>query len=104
MMPTLTAKQQYWSEQLLQADAFEGSLAEYAQTQNIPAQTLYRWRSYFRQTSVTGRETKTVFTQVVSTSLPGPCLKLMVGNMQLQFTRLPDPRWLAELMSTSHAP
>ncbi len=104
MMPKLTAKQQYWSEQLLQADAFDGSLAEYAHAQNIPAQTLYRWRSYFRQTSITERETRTVFTQVVSTPIPGPCLKLMMGNIQLQFTRLPDPQWLAEFVAASHTP
>jgi hypothetical protein len=29
-MAKLTAKQQCWSEQLLKADAFEGSLAQYA--------------------------------------------------------------------------
>lgn len=103
-MSKLTAKQQYWSEQLLQADAFDGSLAQYAQAQNIPAQTLYRWRSYFSQTSITERESRTVFTQVVSTPIPGPCLKLLIGNIQLQFGRLPDPQWLAEFMAASHTP
>lgn len=99
-MSKLTAKQQYWSEQLLQADSFDGSLAQYAQAQNIPAQSLYRWRSYFRQTTTT----KTVFTQVVSTPIPSLCLKLNRGNVQLQFTRLPDPRWLAEFVTASDSP
>lgn len=96
-MSKLTVKQQYWSEQLLQADSFDGSLAQYAQAQNIPAQNLYRWRSYFRQTTTT----KTVFTQVLSAPMPSLCLKLNRGSVQLQFTKLPDPQWLAEFVSAS---
>jgi len=100
-MPKLTEKQQYWSEQLLRADAFDGSLAAYAKTQSISAQTLYRWRSYFRHPTTTTSEAKTIFTQVVNASIPDACIKLTLGNIQLHFTRLPDPQWLAELISVS---
>ena len=99
-MSKLTAKQQYWSEQLLQADSFDGSLAQYAQAQNIPAQSLYRWRSYFRQTTTT----KTVFTQVVSVPVSSYCLELDRGSFQLHFTRLPSPQWLAEFITASDSP
>ena len=101
-MPKLTEKQQYWSEQLQQADSFDGSLAEYAQTQNISAQTLYRWRSYFKQASISNRNAKPLFTQVVNTSMPDVCIKLNIDHVQLQFTRLPDPQWLAALISASN--
>ncbi len=100
-MPKFTEKQQYWSEQLLRADAFDGSLAAYAKTQSISAQTLYRWRSYFKHTTTTTSEAKTIFTQVVNTTMPDVCIKLKMGNIQLQFTRLPDPQWLASLISAS---
>ncbi len=100
-MPILTEKQQYWSEQLLQADSFDGSLAEYAQTQNIPAQTLYRWRSYFKLASTTKRKSKPLFTQVVNTPIPDVCIKLNIDHVQIQFTRLPDPQWLAAFISAS---
>ena len=100
-MSTFTDKQQYWSKQLLNADSFDGSLAAYAKTQNIPAQTLYRWRSYFRQRATTTPKAKTVFTRVVDTPMPDACIKLKMGNIQLQFTRLPDPQWLAALISAS---
>lgn len=103
-MSKLTAKQQYWSEQLSQADSFEGSLAQYAQTQNIPAQTLYRWRSYFRQFSIIEHNSKTTFTQVVNTPAPDFCIKLKQGSLQLEFTRLPNPQWLADLISASNTP
>lgn len=100
-MPKFTAKQQYWSEQLLRADAFDGSLAAYAKTQRISAQTLYRWRSYFKHTTTTTSEAKTIFTQVVNSPIPDACIKLTLGNIHLHFTRLPDPQWLAELISVS---
>ncbi len=64
-MSKVTAKQKYWSEQLLKADAFEGSLPQYAKAQNIPVQTLYRWRSYFKRSSINETKSKPVFTQVV---------------------------------------
>ena len=99
-MSQLTEKQQYWSEQLRQADCFDGSLAQYAQAQNIPAQTLYRWRSYFRKTTTT----KTVFTQVVSVPVSSYCLELDRGSIQLHFTRLPSPQWLAEFITASDSP
>ena len=101
-MSKLTANQQYWSEQLLQADAFDGSLAQYAHQQNIPAQTLYRWRSYFRQTTTTKLETKTVFTRVINTPPVDYGLRLKVGDIHLQFTRLPDPQWLSEFITASN--
>ncbi len=103
-MSKFTAKQQYWSEKLLHADAFDGSLAEYAQTQNIPAKTLYRWRSYFKQASTTAHKATPLFTQVVTTSTPEACIKLKMGDIQLQFTRWPDPQWLAELLTTRESP
>ena len=101
-MSKLTAKQKYWSEQLLKADAFEGSLGQYAQTHNIPVQTLYYWRSYLKRMSAIEPKTKPAFTQVVSAPAMDFCIRLQLGNIQLQFARLPDPRWLSEFISASH--
>ncbi len=102
-MSKLTEKQQYWSEQLLRADAFDGSLAAYAKTQSISAQTLYRWRSYFKHTTTSVPEAKTMFTQVVNMPMSDAGIKLTLGNIQLQFTRLPDPQWLASLINASNS-
>jgi hypothetical protein len=102
-MPKLTAKQKYWTEQLLKADAFEGSLTQYAQAQNISVRILYRWRSYFKRSSAIETKTKPVFTQVVSAPATDFCIRLQVGNIQLQFARLPDPRWLSEFITATHA-
>jgi len=102
-MSKLTAKQQYWSEQLLKADAFDGSLTQYAQAQNISVKMLYYWRGYFKRSSATGAKTKPAFTQVVNAPMTDVCIKLQMGTIQLQFTRLPDPRWLSEIIATRHA-
>jgi hypothetical protein len=102
-MRKLTAKQKYWSEQLLKADAFEGSLTQYAQIQNIPVQTLYYWRSYFKRSSASEPKTTPAFTQVVSAPAMDFCIRLQLGNIQLHFARLPDPRWLSEFITATHA-
>ncbi len=102
-MPKLTAKQKYWSEQLLLADAFEGSLTQYAQNQNISVQTLYYWRSYFKRSSAIETKTKPAFTQVVSAPGSDVCVRLQMGNIQLHFSRLPAPQWLSEFIAASHA-
>ena len=101
-MAELTTKQQYWSEQLRLADSFEGSVAEYAQSQNIPVKKLYRWRNYFSKISTTKDKAKSAFTQVVNSSIPESCLKLSLGNTLLEFARLPNPQWLAEFIAQSN--
>jgi hypothetical protein len=74
------AKQKYWSEQFLKAEAFEGSLGQYAQTQNIPVQTSYHWRSYFKHSSATEIKTKPAFTQVVSAPVTDCCIRLQMAG------------------------
>jgi hypothetical protein len=101
-MSQLTAKQRYWSEHLLKADTFEGSLGQYAQTQNIRVQVLYRWRHYFKRSSAIETKTKSAFTQVVSAPATDFCVRLQMGNIQLQFAHLPDPRWLSEFITATH--
>jgi transposase-like protein len=59
-MPTpLTNKQQYWSTQLEKAEAFDGSIADYARSQGVSKQTLYRWRHCLRQREVAPLWSKT---------------------------------------------
>ena len=103
-MADLTVKQQYWTEQLQQADFFDGSMVQYAQSKNISVKNLYRWRNYFRKASTAEHKAKSVFTQVVSSPLLDSCLNLKMGNSQLEFTRLPNPQWLAEFIVQSNAP
>ncbi|PHR90535.1 MAG: hypothetical protein COA78_35095 [Blastopirellula sp.] len=103
-MPELTAKQRHWSEQLKLADLFDGSMAEYANSKNIPVKNLYRWRNYFRKASPAKSKATSIFTQVVSSSASYSCLKLQLGNAHLEFTQLPNPQWLVQLIAQSNVP
>ena len=66
-MSVLTAKQQYWSEQLENAQLSGQSLSQYAKEQNVPVQKLYQWRSTLKNFT-TELKQETRFTRVVSTS------------------------------------
>ena len=99
MSHILTPSQQFWSEKLQEAEQSGNSLAEFARQQNIPAKKLYQWRSTLRSktTSVT-QETR--FTRVVTNASVGAAdLTVVLPDAKLQFATLPDPQWLAELLS-----
>ena len=98
MTKILTAKQQYWSQQLEQADNFDGSLADYAHDRGLSAQTLYRWRNVLRKRETTQVPPKTVFTEVSQPTFARPSLTLRLGSAQLMFSALPEARWLANFL------
>jgi len=104
-MSKITAKQQYWSEHLLQASTFEGTVSEYAQANNIPVQTLYRWRHYFKRTAGAEVKAKPVFTQLVRApviNVSDYCISLQQGNTKIRFAQWPDPQWLVDFIAASH--
>lgn len=98
-MASLTIKQQHWSEQLQRAEAFGGTIADYARQQGIPAQDLYRWRNLLRKREITQSSSQTVFTEVTQSSFSGPCLTLHLGKAQMVFQSLPQAQWLASLIA-----
>ena len=103
-MSKLTTKQQYWTEHLTNAERSDGSLANYARQNNITPQTLYRWRNTLRQRTQTTVSTETLFTQaMVLPEQRRADLTLNVGEVQLSFTQLPDPNWLANFLSLRSA-
>ena len=102
MTQELTAKQQYWAEQIKSAERSGISLAEYARQQNIPAHQLYHWRRTLRQVTTTEVTTKTRFSQVVSMDA-GPVLSLHLAHATLRFRALPDADWLRRLLQSKPA-
>ncbi|MCG7883720.1 MAG: hypothetical protein AB2669_07240 [Candidatus Thiodiazotropha endolucinida] len=99
MNTPLTPKQQYWHQHLQQADGFEGTLADYARSQGLKAQTLYQWRSVLRNREMTQVSTQTVFTEVSQPAFTHPSLVVSLGQAQMEFSALPDPRWLSQVIS-----
>ncbi len=98
----LTKKQQYWAHHLQQADAFEGSMAEYAKSQGLSPKVLYQWRGLLRQRGILPVPTAPTFTELTTTECAeASCtLTLTLGSAQLQFARLPEEKWLAHLISS----
>lgn len=103
-MSNTTDKQQYWSDHLRQAEDFDGSLSQYAQSQNLTVKSLYRWRHYFKQSPKPEPLEKALFAQVIQAPAIEHCLTLKVGEAALQFTRWPDPQWLANFIRSSDSP
>lgn len=102
-MPALTTKQQFWADHLQQADAFDGSIANYARNAGLSPKALYQWRTILKQrNATTSIDTVSTFTEVVAPSASSTCsLTLQLGKAQLQFESLPDEAWLARLI-TAH--
>ena len=102
-----TNKQQYWAEQLKQAEDSGLSLVDYARLNNIPPAHLYQWRSTLKKQKGS-HNIKTSephhFAQVVSTVTPIIPLTLQLGHAQLQFGSLPDPDWIVALLAQAHKP
>ena len=105
MTSGLTAKQQFWSNHLQNAEQSNGSIAEYARQNNIVPQRLYQWRNAFRKQTRTSISTETMFTQaIVLPERRQTQLTMNVGSTQLSFNELPDPEWLAALLAMRSHP
>ena len=105
MTSGLTAKQQFWSNHLQNAEQSNGSIADYARQNNLVPQRLYQWRNALRKQTRTSISTETMFTQaIVFPEREQPQLTMSVGPAQLSFNKLPDPDWLAALLTMRSHP
>jgi|AntAceMinimDraft_1070359.scaffolds.fasta_scaffold18401_3 hypothetical protein len=101
MTSILTAKQQYWSSHVQNAEQSNCSMADYARQNNISPQSLYQWRNTLRKRIQTTVSTETMFTQaMVFPEKMSSELIINVGDARLNFDKLPDPHWLASLLSS----
>lgn len=82
-MPILTAKQQYWADHLQQADAFDGSVADYCRHHDLLAKTLYQWRGILRQREAAHTD-KAVFTEVVSETVSAVSVNRLMDETPVQ--------------------
>lgn len=99
-MTTLTAKQQFWSEQLEKAQRSGQPLCEYARAHNIPAQKLYQWRNALKKFTTTHTTHEEVqFAEVIAPDFRAPALRANVQGTVLDFYTLPDPQWLQALIN-----
>ena len=99
-MSTLTEKQQYWSEHLQKAEAFDGSVADYARQQGLSPQHLYQWRSELRKRESKQSDDRAVFTEVKQSAYHSrsQTISVQLGRAHIIFSSLPDAQWLARLI------
>ena len=91
----LTDKQRLWQQHVLQAQSHNGSLADYAQQQQLKAHTLYYWASVFKKTHAA---IEPIGFSAVRVSSPAAQYSLQLSSrVTLQLSVLPNPQWLAEL-------
>jgi hypothetical protein len=65
---------------------------------------LYQWRNTLRKRTQTTISTETLFTQaVVHPDQIRSEFTMNAADAQLDFNRLPDPRWLASFLSMAAA-
>ena len=101
---SLTEKQQYWLQHIKQADAFKGSLVDYAKRHQLNEKDLYSWRSQLRKHGIiqppeqkTDTRKAPRFTKVIAEQPAGLTFQCRIGPLTLTCSELPDPAWLATL-------
>jgi len=98
----LKERQRYWLQHLQAASARGVSLAEYARTEQLDSDALYRWRKLFRRKGeITGKQSKepAVRFSAVRIGSAGAALgavTVRVGSvLQIECASVPSPQWLA---------
>lgn len=106
MSKTLTARQQYWSEHLDNAERSGQSIAEYARINQMPAYQLYQHRHLLkRKATVTSAAPAVHFAEVFRSGVsPSPMLRVQIGSTDLHFDQLPDAQWLRQLLDDASTP
>lgn len=91
----LTEKRRFWQQHVLQAQSHSGSLANYAQQQQLNVNTLYYWVSVFKTTKPS---CELVGFSAVRVSSPAAQYSLQLSSrVTLHCSVLPDSQWLADV-------
>lgn len=84
---TMTERQQYWLDQIRAADAFEGSVADYARGEGLTPKELYQWKTILtRRGLLPGKKICSDFVPVATTLVPSSVVSLVLPNgVRLEF-------------------
>jgi len=101
-------RRERWFDHVRRAQRAGGSVAAYARSIQVPPRVLYYWCNVFRRQGAEaasaehGRQAVSTFTavRVEPSGGPAPCtdsaLRLLLPDgVQLQWSSLPSPQWLA---------
>ena len=94
---SLTEKQRFWQQHVLQARLHKGSLADYAKQQQIKVNTLYYWVSVFGRNKTAVESVGFSAVQITARPSHADVILHLSSQLTLQCAVLPDPQWLATL-------
>ena len=98
----MTKREQYWSDHLAAIRSEAISVKAYARREGLSAGALYYWRKRFKQTTKSSRQLVPVRLATAHATGGNTACTLTLGpSVHLELPQLPDPDWLARVVSAT---
>jgi hypothetical protein len=85
----ITERQQHWLGHIRAADAFDGSIADYARSEGLKPKELYSWKGILARRGLLGTEaaakSKTGFVRVIAPSRPLGMSLVLPNGVRLEW-------------------
>lgn len=91
-----TSEELVWKAHVLDAQSFEGTLAEYCERNGLKPRQLRRYKKKFGATRTYRRKSAKAFVKIECKQAPQTEPESVVSERTP--SELPDPRWLADLI------
>ncbi|KUJ78769.1 hypothetical protein AWR36_015840 [Microbulbifer flavimaris] len=102
---TITERQQHWLDHIRAADAFDGSIADYARSEGLKPKELYSWKGILARRGLLGAEaaaeSKTGFVRVIAPSRPLAMSLVLPNGVRLEWHGELGPEQLEALVLTA---
>jgi hypothetical protein len=84
----ITERQQYWLDHIQAADAFDGSIADYARSEGLKPKELYSWKGILARRGLLDRqpaETNGGFVRVIAPARPMGMSLVLPNGVRLEW-------------------
>src|SRR6056297_1727177 len=100
----ITERQQYWLDHIRAAEAFDGSIADYARSEGLKPKELYSWKGILDRRGLLDRppaETNDGFVRVIATARPMGMSLVLPNGVRLEWHGDLGPAQLETLVLTA---
>jgi hypothetical protein len=101
----ITERQQHWLDHIRAADAFDGSIADYARSEGLKPKELYSWKGILARRGLLGAEaaaqSQAGFVRVIAPSRPLGMSLLLPNGVRLEWHGDLGPEQLEALVLTA---
>jgi len=102
---TITERQQHWLGHIQAADAFDGSIADYARSEGLKPKELYSWKGILARRGLLGTEaaaeSQAGFVRVIAPSRPLGMSLVLPNGVRLEWHGELGPEQLEALVLTA---